>query len=67
MIDETRVSSMAREYQMNPSLARKLLEQARDVPALRIGRRYRDMTGGDADGQKNIETVPGAEEGTVTD
>ena len=23
--------------------------------------------GGDADGQKNIETVPGAEEGTVTD
>lgn len=23
--------------------------------------------GGEADGQKNIETVPGAEEGTVTD
>ena len=82
MIDDERVTSMAREYQMNPSLARKLLEQgeglfvmiakrlleqARDVPALRIGRRYRDMTGGDADGQKNIETVPGAEEGTVTD
>ena len=67
MIDETRVYQMAREYNMNPSLARKLLEQARDVPALRIGRRYRDMTGGDVDGQKNIETVPGAEEGTVTD
>ena len=51
MIDEIRVTSMAREYQMNPSLARKLLEQARDVPALRIGRRYRDMTGGDTDGE----------------
>lgn len=67
MIDETRVSSMAREYQMNPSLARKLLEQARDVPALRYGKRYKEMMGGDAGGQKNIETVPGAEEGTVTD
>ena len=51
MVDETRVYQMAREYNMNPSLARKLLEQARDVPALRIGRRYRDMTGGDAGGE----------------
>ena len=67
MIDETRVSSMAREYQMNPSLARKLLEQARDVPALRYGKRYKEMMGGEAGGRKNIETVPGAEEGTVTD
>ena len=50
MIDDERVTSMAREYQMNPSLARKLLEQARDVPALRIGRKYRDMTGGEAGG-----------------
>ena len=67
MIDESRITDMAREYNMNPSLARKLLEEARDVPALRIGRRYRDMTGGEAGGRKNIETVPGAEEGTVTD
>lgn len=55
MIDDERVTSMAREYQMNPSLARKLLEQARDVPALRIGRRYRDMTGGDAGGREKRE------------
>lgn len=57
MIDETRVSSMAREYQMNPSLARKLLEQARDVSALRIGRKYRDMTGGEAGGEAHSGTI----------
>lgn len=50
MIDETRVSSMAREYNMNHSQARKLLEQARDVPALRIGRRYKMLLEGDAIG-----------------
>lgn len=57
MIDETRVSSMAREYNMNPSLARKVLEEARDVPELRIGRRYRDMTGGEADGEAHSGTI----------
>lgn len=46
MIDENRVRQMAREYDMNPSTARRLLENARDVPALRIGRRYREMMGG---------------------
>ena len=52
MIDERRVREMACEYDTNLSTARKLLEDARDVPALRIGRRYRKMTGGDAGGQK---------------
>lgn len=33
MIDENRVRQMAREYGMNPSTARRLLENARDVPA----------------------------------
>ena len=51
MIDESRITDMAREYNMNPSLARKLLAEARDVPALRYGKRYKDMTGGDADGE----------------
>lgn len=57
MIDENRVRQMAREYNMNPSTARRLLENARDVPALRIGRRYREMVGGDAGG--NIEGYSG--------
>lgn len=48
MIDERRVREMACEYDTNHSTARKLLESAQDVPALRIGRRYREMTGGDA-------------------
>ena len=52
MIDDHRVRQMAREYDMNPSTARRLLENARDVPALWIGRRYQEMTGGDAGGQE---------------
>jgi len=57
MIDENRVRQMAREYDMNPSTARRLLENARDVPALRIGMWYREMTGGDVSG--NIEGYSG--------
>lgn len=56
MIDDRRVQQMAREYEMNPSTARRLLENARDVPALRIGRRYREMVGGDA-GEPEEETA----------
>lgn len=52
MIDDHRIRQMAQEYKMNPSTARRLLEKARDVPALRIGRRYQEMTGGDAGGQE---------------
>ena len=56
MIDDHRVRQMAREYDMNHSTARKLLENARDVPALRRGRRYQEMTGGDA-GEPEKETA----------
>ncbi len=56
MIDENRIRQMAREYKMNPSTAKQLLKGARDVPALRIGRRYRKMTGGDA-GEPEEETA----------
>ena len=41
MIDERRVREMACEYDTNHSTARKLLEDARDVPALRRGRWYK--------------------------
>lgn len=41
MIDERRVREMACEYDTNHSTARKLLEGARDVPALRRGRWYK--------------------------
>ena len=66
-VDDHRVQQMAREYSMNYSTARRLLEDARDVPALRIGRRYREMMGGDAGEQENTEAVPGTEEGTGAD
>lgn len=56
MIDESRIRRMAQEYQMNPSTARKLLEHARDVSALRYGRIYRGMLGGGDTGKK----YPGA-------
>lgn len=55
MIDESRIRHMAQEYQMNPSKVRKLLEQARDVPALRYGRKYREMMGGKTIEQKALE------------
>ena len=48
MIDERRVREMACEYDTNHSTARQLLENARDVPALRIGRRYQIMLCGAA-------------------
>lgn len=41
MIDERRVREMACEYDTNHSTARQLLENARDVPALRRGRWYK--------------------------
>ena len=34
MIDDHRIRQMAREYEMNPSVVRRLLEEARDAPAL---------------------------------
>lgn len=41
MIDDTRVEHMAREYQMSPRLARKLLEEASEQPAPVI-KRFRE-------------------------
>lgn len=45
MIDDSRVERMAREYEMSLSLARKLLEEAREQPAavIRRFRRYERM------------------------
>ena len=56
MIDDHRIRQMAQEYEMNPSVVRRLLENAKDVPALRIGRRYREITGGEA-GEPKEETA----------
>ena len=53
MIDEARVRQMAQQYQMNPSLARRLLEEAQEVSALRIGRRSREMKGGNSGGYEH--------------
>lgn len=61
MIDESRIRRMAREYQMNYSTARRLLEQARDVPALRYGKRYKEMMGGEAGGEAYSGAVHGHE------
>lgn len=33
MIDDSRVERMAREYEMSPLIARKLLEEAQEQPA----------------------------------
>lgn len=52
MIDDSRVERMAREYEMSPQLARKLLEEAREQPAavIRRVRRYAEVVGGEAVG-----------------
>lgn len=57
MIDENRVREMAQEYEMNPSVVRRLLKGARDVPALRIGRRYREMIGGKMESRDEPKTM----------
>lgn len=59
MIDEERIRRMAREYQMNPDLARKLLLQAGTVPE--ILKRMRLYERGDTDGEE--KTVTGYELG----
>lgn len=57
MIDDHRIRQMAREYEMNPSTARRLLENARDVPALRIVRRYREIMGGKMESRDEPKTM----------
>ena len=53
MIDEERVQRMARRYEMNPQMARKLLEMARVEPAIvRLSRKYGKLMEGDSSGQE---------------
>lgn len=60
MIDEERVQWMARRYEMNPLMARKLLELARAEPEIvRLGRRYRWLKEGDTVEYKDDQEAPG--------
>lgn len=53
MIDEERVQRMARRYEMNPQMARKLLEMARAEPAIvMLSRKHDKMREGDSSGQE---------------
>lgn len=55
MIDEERVQRMARRYEMNPLMARKLLELARTEPAIvRLSRKHDKMREGDSVGQADF-------------
>ena len=55
MIDEERVQWMARRYEMNPQMARKLLEMARAEPAIvRLSRKYGKLREGDTVGQADF-------------
>ena len=55
MIDEERVQRMARRYEMNPLMARKLLEMARAEPAIvRLSRKYGKLREGDTVGQADF-------------
>lgn len=59
MIDEERIQWMARKYEMNPSMARKLLETARAEPAIvRLSRKYR-LREGDTVGNQNDQKASG--------
>ena len=62
MIDEKRVLQVARELNMNPDKARKLLEDARSEPAImkRI-HKYEQLAGGDRGGHNSAGAVCGAE------
>ena len=44
-----------RDTGLAPEQVRKLLEEARDVPALRYGKRYKEMMGGEAGGREKRE------------
>ncbi len=61
MIDEKRVLQVARELNMNPDKARKLLEDARSEPAI-LARvhRYELLVGGDRGGRsQDNQEAPG--------
>ena len=55
MIDEERVQRMARRYEMNPQMARKLLEIAMAEPEIvRLRRKHDKMREGDSVGQADF-------------
>lgn len=60
MIDEERVQWMARRYEMNPLMARKLLEMARAEPAIMIlSRKYDKLREGDTVGNQDDQKASG--------
>lgn len=60
MIDEERVQWMARRYEMNPHMARKLLEMARAEPAIvRLSRKYDRLREGDTVGNQDDQKASG--------
>lgn len=60
MIDEERVQRMARRYEMNPQMARKLLEMARAEPEIvRLSRKHDKMREGDSVGNQDDEKASG--------
>ena len=60
MLDEKRVLQVAKEFNMNPDKARKLLEDARSEPAImkRI-HKYEQRVGGDSSGSQDNQGAPG--------
>lgn len=53
MVDEKIVIHMAKEYGMNPSKARRLLEMAREKPAVaKMSQEYDKLREGDSSGQE---------------
>ena len=62
MIDEKRVLQVARELNMNPDKARKLMEDARSEPAIiKQIHKYEQLVGGDRGGQDSAGAVCRAE------
>lgn len=60
VIDEERVQRMASRYEMNPQMARKLLELARAEPEImRLSKRYRRLKEGDTVGNQDDQEASG--------
>lgn len=60
MVNKEKVQQMARRYEMNPSMARKLLELARAEPEImRLSKRYRWLKEGGTVGNQDDQEAPG--------
>lgn len=60
MINDGIVQQMARKYEMNPDMARKLLEMARAQPAIaKLCREYDKLREGDTVGKENSKECSG--------